>query len=75
MSLDLGIHGVPFVTWNGVGPAAGASMSGYCPHSSVLFPTWHRPYLALYEVSSLQVPSVNVAAVCMAFVRQDTNYP
>ncbi|EGR46236.1 uncharacterized protein TRIREDRAFT_50793, partial [Trichoderma reesei QM6a] len=44
-----GIHGVPFVTWNGVGPAAGASQSGYCPHSSVLFPTWHRPYLALYE--------------------------
>ncbi|KAM0516939.1 hypothetical protein ACHAPE_005051 [Trichoderma viride] len=44
-----GIHGVPFVTWNGVEPVAGASMSGYCPHSSVLFPTWHRPYLALYE--------------------------
>ncbi|KAJ4858276.1 common central domain of tyrosinase domain-containing protein [Trichoderma breve] len=44
-----GIHGVPFVTWNDVGPAAGASQSGYCPHSSVLFPTWHRPYLALYE--------------------------
>lgn len=44
-----GIHGVPFVTWNGVGPAEGASLSGYCPHSSVLFPTWHRPYLALYE--------------------------
>lgn len=44
-----GIHGVPFVTWNGVGPAVGASQSGYCPHSSVLFPTWHRPYLALYE--------------------------
>ncbi|KAH6604367.1 tyrosinase [Trichoderma cornu-damae] len=44
-----GIHGVPFVAWNGVEPAAGASQSGYCPHSSVLFPTWHRPYLALYE--------------------------
>ncbi|KAM0259626.1 hypothetical protein ACHAQJ_003205 [Trichoderma viride] len=44
-----GIHGVPFSTWNDVGPVAGASQSGYCPHSSVLFPTWHRPYLALYE--------------------------
>ncbi|KAK5657068.1 hypothetical protein OQA88_3595 [Cercophora sp. LCS_1] len=22
---------------------------GYCTHSSVLFPTWHRPYLVLYE--------------------------
>lgn len=22
---------------------------GYCPHGSVLFPVWHRPYLALFE--------------------------
>ncbi|KAM3437318.1 hypothetical protein MY4824_003859 [Beauveria thailandica] len=44
-----GIHGVPFQPWNGVQPAPGASLSGYCTHSSVLFPTWHRPYLALYE--------------------------
>lgn len=44
-----GIHGVPFQPWNGVQPAPGASQSGYCTHSSVLFPTWHRPYLALYE--------------------------
>lgn len=45
-----GIHGVPFRSWNGVGPVSGAEQSGYCTHSSVLFPTWHRPYLALYEV-------------------------
>ncbi|OAA58708.1 tyrosinase precursor [Cordyceps fumosorosea ARSEF 2679] len=44
-----GIHGVPFQPWNGVQPAPGASQSGYCTHSSVLFPLWHRPYLALYE--------------------------
>ncbi|KAH7002086.1 hypothetical protein EDB80DRAFT_808962, partial [Ilyonectria destructans] len=44
-----GIHGVPFQSWNGVEPVAGANQSGYCPHSSVLFPTWHRPYLALFE--------------------------
>lgn len=25
-------------------------MSGYCTHISVLFPTWHRPYVSLYEV-------------------------
>jgi hypothetical protein len=24
--------------------------SGYCPHSSIIFGPWHRPYLALYEV-------------------------
>ncbi|KAK7217434.1 hypothetical protein V2G26_005437 [Clonostachys chloroleuca] len=44
-----GIHGVPFRSWNGVEPVPGANMSGYCTHSSVLFPIWHRPYLALVE--------------------------
>lgn len=43
-----GIHGRPFVEWDGVGFAFGRS-GGYCPHGSTLFPTWHRPYLALYE--------------------------
>ncbi|KAG7292970.1 hypothetical protein NEMBOFW57_003015 [Staphylotrichum longicolle] len=28
---------------------AGNENTGYCTHSSVLFPTWHRPYMALYE--------------------------
>ncbi|KAK3300469.1 uncharacterized protein B0H64DRAFT_428534 [Chaetomium fimeti] len=28
---------------------AGNENTGYCAHSSVLFPTWHRPYMALYE--------------------------
>ena len=23
---------------------------GYCTHGTVLFPTWHRPYVALFEV-------------------------
>ncbi|KAK3994198.1 common central domain of tyrosinase-domain-containing protein [Cladorrhinum sp. PSN332] len=31
-----GIHGKPFV-------------SGYCTHSSILFASWHRPYLLLFE--------------------------
>ncbi|KAG6110920.1 hypothetical protein E4U13_005163 [Claviceps humidiphila] len=44
-----GIHGVPFTAWNGVGPVSGGSQSGYCTHNSVLFPMWHRPYLALFE--------------------------
>ncbi|GAO18365.1 hypothetical protein UVI_02044090 [Ustilaginoidea virens] len=47
-----GIHGVPFTTWNGVEPLPGANQSGYCTHSSVLFPMWHRPYLALFEVNA-----------------------
>lgn len=45
-----GIHGLPYVPWDGVGEASQAEASGYCTHGSVLFPTWHRPYVALYEV-------------------------
>ena len=26
---------------------------GYCTHGSILFPTWHRPYLSLFEVCQL----------------------
>ncbi|KAF2012125.1 Di-copper centre-containing protein [Aaosphaeria arxii CBS 175.79] len=44
-----GIHGRPYVTWDGVGQGQGASGGGYCPHGSNLFTTWHRPYLALFE--------------------------
>lgn len=45
-----GVHGVPFRAWDGV---TGKNWAAYCPHGSVLFPTWHRPYMALYEVRSL----------------------
>lgn len=47
-----GIHGLPFVQWEGSGsarPVQGTQWGGYCTHGSVLFPTWHRPYVALYE--------------------------
>jgi len=43
-----GIHGRPFITWDGADFAPGQN-GGYCTHEIVLFPTWHRPYLALYE--------------------------
>jgi tyrosinase len=51
----LGIHGRPFIPWDGASNAPPAQnwYTGYCTHSSVLFPTWHRPYLALYEVTTL----------------------
>ncbi|EWC43938.1 hypothetical protein DRE_01290 [Drechslerella stenobrocha 248] len=42
-----GIHGRPFVTWDGV--TGGNNNGGYCTHADILFLTWHRPYLALYE--------------------------
>lgn len=45
-----GIHGYPYRSWDGVD---GAFDAGYCTHESILFPTWHRPYLALFEVGHL----------------------
>jgi tyrosinase len=47
-----GIHGLPYVQWEGAGgthPVKGSQWGGYCTHGCVLFPTWHRPYVALYE--------------------------
>jgi tyrosinase len=48
-----GIHGLPNVQWGGSGgtePVSQDQWGGYCTHGNVLFPTWHRPYVALYEV-------------------------
>ncbi|EJF63238.1 photo-regulated tyrosinase [Dichomitus squalens LYAD-421 SS1] len=44
-----GIHGLPYISWDGAGQDDPAEQAGYCTHGSVLFPTWHRPYVALYE--------------------------
>ncbi|KAH6674977.1 hypothetical protein B0J14DRAFT_25463 [Halenospora varia] len=51
-----GIHGRPFISWDGVDPKIMAPLPnadgipiGYCTHGNTLFPTWHRPYLALIE--------------------------
>ncbi|KAK6343879.1 hypothetical protein TWF696_007533 [Orbilia brochopaga] len=44
-----GIHGRPFITWDGV--RGGNNNGGYCTHADILFLTWHRPYLALYEAA------------------------
>jgi tyrosinase len=59
-----GIHGLPYVQWEGAGgtqPVQGSDWGGYCTHGSVLFPSWHRPYVALYEVGlisqSQSIPS------------------
>ncbi|KAJ0149403.1 Tyrosinase, partial [Colletotrichum tanaceti] len=44
-----GIHGRPFIPWNGVQAVPRGSGGGYCPHGNVQFPMWHRPYVALFE--------------------------
>ncbi|KAF2106373.1 hypothetical protein BDV96DRAFT_333833 [Lophiotrema nucula] len=42
-----GVHGRPYVTWNGFGPLT--NNAGFCPHGQGLFGSWHRPYLAIFE--------------------------
>lgn len=54
-----GIHGRPYVPWDNVQSGNGVN-SGYCTHSSILFPVWHRPYLALLE-QTLQSIAVGIA--------------
>ncbi|KAG9244100.1 hypothetical protein BJ878DRAFT_86007 [Calycina marina] len=46
-----GIHGRPYMPYDDVPIAPGGWLYGYCMHSSALFATWHRPYLALFEQS------------------------
>ncbi|KAL8790996.1 MAG: hypothetical protein Q9195_006070 [Heterodermia aff. obscurata] len=51
------IHGLPYTTWPDEEwntsiqgrPLEDGAFGGFCTHSSILFLTWHRPYLALYE--------------------------
>ncbi|KAF6807223.1 tyrosinase 2 [Colletotrichum sojae] len=48
-----GIHGEPHIAWSGGGPQSGAE-AGYCPHNQMLFGTWHRGYLSLFEQTLVQ---------------------
>ncbi|KAG8405442.1 hypothetical protein J3458_022097 [Metarhizium acridum] len=59
-----GIHGYPRVPWDHAGQAG-----FYCTHGVITFPTWHRPYMLLYEqvlynimVKEL-IPSITDASV------------
>ncbi|KAK8088659.1 Di-copper centre-containing [Apiospora hydei] len=44
-----GIHGRPYIPFNGVNAVPGGSGGGYCPHGEIMFPAWHRPYVSAYE--------------------------
>ncbi|KAI0737489.1 tyrosinase [Irpex lacteus] len=46
-----GIHGYPYQPWGDSAATESASTKwkGYCTHGTVLFPTWHRPYVAAVE--------------------------
>ena len=64
-----GIHGQPYVAWDNMGPCEGCTPAGYCTHSSTMFPTWHRAYLALYEQALVR----NAVAVAEQFTGEDYN--
>lgn len=52
------IHGVPRDNYNGVQQCNDKSckdMDGYGTHNSVLFPPWHRVYIALFEQEMIKV--------------------
>ncbi|KAG8919124.1 hypothetical protein FRC02_001863 [Tulasnella sp. 418] len=53
-----GVHGLPAKVWNNAKPPAG---SWYCHHGVATFPTWHRPYMALFE-QVLHDHAVKIAA-------------
>ncbi|KAI8190604.1 hypothetical protein K4K48_000322 [Colletotrichum sp. SAR 10_66] len=42
-----GIHGRPYVAWDE--ESQSKNEAGYCTHNSILFSTWHRPYMLLWE--------------------------
>ncbi|PHH86072.1 hypothetical protein CDD83_10786 [Cordyceps sp. RAO-2017] len=65
-----GIHGVPFQPWNGVLPVPGANQSGFCTHNSVLFPLWHRPYMALFEQQMFKMANAIAAMFSNATQRR-----
>ncbi|KAH6671189.1 hypothetical protein B0J14DRAFT_670158 [Halenospora varia] len=43
-----GIHGQPAENWDGVQQPNG-QMGSYCAHGQVVFPTWHRSYMNIFE--------------------------
>jgi len=57
-----GVHGLPYQAYNGDDSKAWtdnelknrSKWGGYCHHGDVLFPTWHRPYVLLFEKAIIQ---------------------
>ncbi|KAH9827831.1 Di-copper centre-containing protein [Teratosphaeria destructans] len=55
-----GIHGAPYIPWEGVDRCPQCAITGYCCHASTLFPTWHRLYVVLFE-QALQIHALIIA--------------
>ena len=52
---------MPHIPWQYPTPPGGNYPYGYCTHNSVIFCTWHRPYLILFE-QELVKQAVRIAA-------------
>lgn len=74
-----GIHGRPYVPWNGVQGDRpwnpNTTWGGYCTHGSVLFPTWHRPYMTLIEVCSPVISTAFGALTMDSASKLSSNMP
>ena len=57
----VGVHGRPFTTWNNF-PTPLVNPSGFCPHAQTLFGSWHRPYLAIFEVGISRKRSLSLSS-------------
>ncbi|CAG8909691.1 unnamed protein product [Penicillium egyptiacum] len=55
-----GIHGQPNVPWDEPIDSKDAEGRGYCTHNNILFPIWHRAYLALYEQRLYEIMSQEI---------------
>ncbi|KAL4748038.1 hypothetical protein BDW72DRAFT_196173 [Aspergillus terricola var. indicus] len=55
-----GIHGQPNVPWDEPIGQAESAGRGYCTHNNILFPIWHRAYLALYEQRLYEIMVQNI---------------
>jgi tyrosinase len=62
-----GIHGRPYKAYDNVQALQGNEANGYCTHVSIIFPPWHRPYLALYEVNN---PTTYMNGLLLTFSKQ-----
>ncbi|KAJ6548594.1 tyrosinase [Mycena capillaripes] len=60
------IHGEPNMIWNNSGDPkrSAGGFRGYCTHGTTLFPTWHRPYVALFE----QIIQENALAIAETYI-------
>ncbi|KAH8882895.1 Di-copper centre-containing protein [Thozetella sp. PMI_491] len=64
-----GIHGRPYIPYNGATRPDDAPLDmGYCIHDEILFATWHRPHVLLFE----QLLAEHVQAIAAKYTGSDS---